>query len=59
MTWVLLGVSCIVVVVLLARRSRKVSVSSSEPISTIHSTSSRKKTDKEKAALEAATRTLR
>lgn len=61
MTWVLLGVVAAgFVLSRFARRRRELfTVSPSEPISTLHMGTTRKRSDKTKAALDAASQVLR
>ncbi len=61
MLWVIVAVLLTTLVVpRLARRQRDVvTVTTSEPISTMHLSLSRKRTEEEKAALQAATKLLR
>lgn len=59
MMWFLLAAVALAIVVRVARRSRRFAVSPSFPISTFHMDLSRRQTRKTKAALDAASSTLR
>jgi hypothetical protein len=59
MTWFLLAAVALAIAVRFARRTRRFAVSPSHPVSTLHMDLSRKQSSKTKAALDAASSTLR
>jgi hypothetical protein len=59
MQWVLLAAVAVLIVVRFARRGRRFAVSASPPVSTLTLDVSRRQSRKTKAALDAASSTLR
>jgi hypothetical protein len=59
MLWLVLAAVALAIVVRASRRSRRFAVTTSYPVSTLHMDLSRKQTRKTRAALDAASSTLR